>query len=108
MRTLQTATTNDNQVTAPPTAVVISRVEQGVVRILLATEEAALPSPATLEDGAVVWLLDLAAFDESARLIISEFLDRGWFTLADVLAHVQVLPVHGGGRAARRREERGQ
>ena len=89
-------------VTAPQDAILISTVRDGVVQFCFATTAGALPAPIAADAG-VLSLFTLEAFDDAARLVIAEFLDRGWFTLADVLAHVQVLPVHGGGRAARRR-----
>jgi hypothetical protein len=79
-------------------AVVVSVVRDGTVALYVTTT--ALPAP--LDPGALVWAVDLGAFDDAARCVVEGFLDR-WFTVEDLLRHVQVLPVHGAGRAARRR-----
>jgi hypothetical protein len=87
-------------------AVVLTRVENGVVRFALATEMVGLPRD--VPDDTVVGLFRIGLFDDAAQLVISAFTNTGWFTVADVIGQVAVLPVHGAGRAARRRAERGQ
>jgi hypothetical protein len=87
-------------------AVVLARVEGGTAHFALTTEVAGLPRD--VPDDTTVWLLALDLFDDGAQLVISRFTDTGWFTAAEVLARVPLLPLHGAGRAARRREERGQ
>src|SRR5262245_14779956 len=94
-------------VTAPQDAVLITRVDEGAVRYLLATERAGLPS--THEADAIVWLFTLDAFDAEAQLVIAQFVNASWFGIDDVIATVAHVPTtHGAGRAARRRAERGQ